>query len=188
MPTISRSPNNAQTKNQEWSVTVKAVSNKVVYIRFLNNYFRKHFVLPSKKLPVATPQETKISNKALNRYMITDREALRNPEINTREKKRKTLENRYNFGTSINHVIDLSKHDLDSVLAEMCTSLAKSGADWDEDTVNEITFNFTVPCVIATQVSIESNVAKIDHSAATSSISMNVKKDSSNPLSFSINH
>lgn len=176
---VKRDDSGAQLKDQV--ADVRSVQGGVVYLYFMNNSFRRHFLLPSKK-DMQTPAGSKMENRALKRYRIYDRKGM-----GTKNSEKKVLERKYSIGARVNTVVDLGVIGSDTAMAELAAKIVAADDGWGTGQEQKLLMSFSVPCVktVAVSLSDSGDGVSYDHLPDSSDVYVNVVKTGSRVYSVS---
>jgi hypothetical protein len=162
----------------EQTFVIKKVGGRDITLKFVNNCFRRHFALPSKKA-IATPSVIKMEHKADMRFMASKggskcgvpalKAKMQNPGfkysgLSLAGAKEKILE-KYSSTSAKLTVIDLSS-GVDARMTEMALALvtASTGPEWKVGTIGSVKFQFTKDCVVHIVCSRNAvDATRIDH-------------------------
>jgi hypothetical protein len=124
-----------------WEVI--ATGGQTVYLKFNNNSFRKHFVLPAKHSTTRTTQQ-KAENKQYKRALMTP---MAKKAGLVSESGMKQIRKRYGSPAPLSRVIDLSVIDLRSALLDIANTLLATNIGTG---LQEVQFTLSKACVIET--------------------------------------
>lgn len=134
-----------QLPEQEW--TVKNISGRTFYLKFPNNFMRRHILLPSKS---GVNNQTKLENKGKKKYLLSlGAEDIKSFGYASKAEANNELKPRYNQGSKKPQtIIDCATTDINIVMTALATKLAEVDGDgWQQGLEREVCFKFEQSCV-----------------------------------------
>ncbi len=154
MPFIPKRDSSTGSVAKDQHVDVRAVSGSVVYLNFMNNVFRRHFLLPSKKAE-PTPADEKLGNRAYKRFSM-----LKWREAGITRSESRSLEKKYTRGAQFTTAIDLGVIAVDTAMAAIAEQLVTAdglSGGWPVNESHEVEVDFGVACVKMISYTVEDN-------------------------------
>jgi len=148
---VSRDTTSRQRQKPDQAWEIKSLPGGTVYLKFPNNSFRRHFLLPSdqsKKNPDKPPTapEEKLKHKVEKRHVLSLNAGGRQAFGHGGNASRQALVERYTRGAQKHTIIDCNVTDLNTVLTTIAATFvdvenqAKEGTGWTGQQSVSITF------------------------------------------------
>jgi hypothetical protein len=155
---IARTDNRLDVDQPTWEATT--TSDDTVYLKLVNNCFRKHFALKSKK-PDADDeyQQTKIRHKLEKRLLMSNHAKKAGLATNNDQKQ---LKARHGRAANRINVIDLAMVNIKTVLNAMATQLVSSNHQQ-----GNFAFTFSINCVVEASGTVNVDEGRLEFDAPT---------------------